>query len=459
MLRLFIIPLMLLLAISEALAQVKSWSLDECIQYAKERNVDIKSKRLDIETSKTNLSESKWAYAPSLSANNSYNVSQGRVLDPTTYEFIENQTVGGNSTSVSASMVLFDGLRNLNTVKREKLNLNSAILGVEKAENDLMLNVTAYYLEILLAKENIANYEQVEESLTTQRDNVAKMVEVGKVTTADLLQVESQLADAKTNLLTAKNQLYIAKLNICQLLEIEDYMSFETAEADSMLATPLVSLHSVDDILQSAESLPELESARLAIDIKKRDLNIARSQYYPSISLSASYGSSYSSVRQKSFQNPDGTFKYEAYSFAEQYKDNLNGYLSVGISIPIFNRFSTLKSVQRTKIAIHQAEYSLHSMEKQVNKEVNQAYIDMNIAWEKYNSTRLYLTSSAEAVRQIEKKYSVGVATIVDYNTAMNNYIDASSKHSQAKYEYIFKTRIIQFYMSYLKQNSRFKYN
>lgn len=449
MLRLFILSTIILFASFNSYSQIKRWSLDECIKYAKENNVDVKSKRLEIEISKTNLSESKWAYAPIISVNNSYNISQGRVLDPTTYEFIENQTVGGNNTSVSASMNLFNGLRNLNTIKREKMNLNSAILGVEKAENDLMLNVTAYFLEVLLAEESINNYEQVVLSLTTQRDNIVKKVKVGKVTTADLLQVESQLANEKTSLLTVKNQLYIAKLNICQLLDLDEYMSFETISIDSVLLAPMELSYNVNVILQSAESLPELESARLAVDIKKRDLSITRSQYYPSISLSASYGSSYSSVRQKSFQNPDGTFKYEAYLFAEQYRDNLNGYLSLGISIPIFNRLSTRKSVQRNRIAISQAEYSLKSMEKQVSKEVNQAYIDMNIAWEKYNSTDSYLASSSEAVRQIERKYNVGAATIVDYNTAMNNYIDASSKHYQAKYEYIFKTRIIKFYMEY----------
>lgn len=212
MLRLFILSTIILFASFNSYSQIKRWSLDECIKYAKENNVDVKSKRLEIEISKTNLSESKWAYAPSISVNNSYNISQGRVLDPTTYEFIENQTVGGNNTSVSASMNLFNGLRNLNTIKREKMNLNSAILGVEKAENDLMLNVTAYFLEVLLAEENINNYEQVVLSLTTQRDNIVKKVKVGKVTTADLLQVESQLANEKTSLLTVKNQLYIAKL-------------------------------------------------------------------------------------------------------------------------------------------------------------------------------------------------------------------------------------------------------
>lgn len=424
------------------------WSLDECIQYTQKNNVDIQKKRLEIENSKINLSESKWSYAPSVYANNSYNISQGRVLDPTTYEFIENQIVQGNNTSISASMDIFKGLKLVNTVKKNKLQLQHTILEAKSLENDLMFNVTAYYLDVLLANENITNCEQVLLSLNTQRNNIAKIVEVGKVTTADLFQIESQLADAETNLLTAKNQLYIAKLKICQLMDIDDYMSFETTSVDSVLINPNT-LPQINTVLYNVNFLPELEAARIMIDIRKKDLNITKSSYYPSISLSASYGSSYSNVRQKGYVNPDGSLKYSVYPFAEQYRDNFNGYIAVGISIPIFNKFSTHKNVQRGKIAIKQAELSLKSMEKQINKDVNQVYIDMSISWQKYNSTKMYLKSSTEALRQIEKKYNLGAATIVDYNAAIDNYINALSKHSQAKYEYIFKTRIINFYMGF----------
>lgn len=435
-LSLFLMPYM-------AYAQTKEWSLEECISYAKEHNIDIKSKQLEIENSKINLSEAKWAFSPTVSVSNSYSVSQGRALDPTTYEFVDDQSVSGNSTSVSASLTLFDGLNTINSVKQNKLSLTSSLYSLEKAENDLMLNITAYYLEILLAGENIQNTKQIVNSLEIQLDNTKRMVDLGKVTIADQLQIESQLADASTNLLSANNQLFIAKLNLCQLLEIEDYASFEVSAEES---NPQVPNADIATILDNSHSLPELKIAELNIDIAKQDLNIVRSAYYPTVSMSVYYGSSYSSAREKVLLNDDGTYRYEAYPLSEQYTDNLNSYISIGVSIPIFNQMYTRKSVQRSKIAIQQAEYSEQAIRKQVVKEVNQAYIDMYSAWDKYSSTMIYLNSATEALEQIEMKYNIGASSVVDYNTAVNTYIDASTKQISAKYEYIFKTNIIRFY-------------
>lgn len=139
----------------------RRWTLDECIAYAQEHNIEIKTQELTAESKRITFSESKWAYAPDVSVSNGYNVSSGRVLDPTTYSFVENQTVQGNSTSVSAGITLLGGLKNMHALKRARLDLRSSLLGVEKTRNDVMLNVTAYYLEILCAGENIRNAEQI----------------------------------------------------------------------------------------------------------------------------------------------------------------------------------------------------------------------------------------------------------------------------------------------------------
>lgn len=292
--------------------------------------------------------------------------------------------MNGTSTSVGASVTLFNGMRNLHNLERSRLDLRAALLGVEKARNDIRLNITAYYLEILCAEENIRNAEQTVETLKIQEEKTRKSVEMGKVTSADLLQIRSQLANAENTLLSARNSYDIARLNICQLLEIEDYTTFHTvAPSDNILGNTPMPV-STDALLASAQQLPEVESARLGIDIARRDLRIARSSYYPTLSLSAGYGSSYSDARQKMFMNPDGTYRYEAYPFAEQYKDNASSYISVSLNVPIFGRLTTRHNVQRQKIAVRQAEYALRTTEKQVNKEATQALIDSRTAWDKY---------------------------------------------------------------------------
>lgn len=160
---------------------------------------------------------------------------------------------------------------------------------------------------------------------------------------------------------------------------------------------------STDALLASAQQLPEVESARLGIDIARRDLRIARSSYYPTLSLSAGYGSSYSDARQKMFMNPDGTYRYEAYPLAEQYKDNASSYISVSLNVPIFGRLTTRHNVQRQKIAVRQAEYALRTTEKQVNKEATQALIDSRTAWDKYLSSQKYVASAEEAAGKWSK--------------------------------------------------------
>lgn len=426
----------------------RKWTLDECIAYALEHNIEIKSQELTTETKRVTFSESKWAYAPSISASNSYNLSTGRVLDPTTYDFIENQTVQGNNTSLSAGITLFSGMGNLHGLKRAKLDLQSALLGVEKTKNDVTLNVTARYLEILCAGENIRNTEQIVSTLKIQEEKTAKQVKAGKVTMADLLQIQSQLAEAGNNVLTARNTYDIARLDLCQLLEIDDYSSFETTKPEESLPDIASQPQDIGEIMDAAWALPQMKIAALDIDMARRDIRIAQAAYYPSVSLSAAYGSSYSDARRKALQNPDGTYRYDAYPFFEQYKDNANSYISLSLNVPIFGGFQTRKAVRRAKIAVHQAEYALRTMEKQVTKEVNQAWIDMRTSWEKYLSSQKYVATAVEAVRQVGRKYDVGVATVVDYNTAMDNLVKANAQFLQAKYEYIFKTRIIRFYQT-----------
>lgn len=428
-------------------AQPKRWTLDECIAYAYEHNIEIKTQELTAEEKGIALAESKWGYAPDVSVSNSYSLSTGRVLDPTTYDFIENQTVGGNNTSVGANLTVFNGLKNLYSLKRAKLDLRSSLLAIEKTRNDVRLNVTAYYLEVLGAGETIRDAEQVVAELKVQEEKTARKVEARKVTTADLLQIQSQLADAENEVLTARNAYDIARLNLCQLLEIADYATFLTAALDTAELSQLGIEGDSDAVLGAAQSLPEVEAARVGIDLAHRDLQIARTAYYPTLSLSVGYGSSYSDARQKAFQNQDGTYRYEAYPFFDQYKDNASSYVSLSLNIPIFGKLSARKNVQRQKLAVKQAEYTLRTTEKQVTKEVVQALIDARTAWAKYLGAQKYVASAEEAARQVARKYDLGAATVTDYNTALSAQVKARSQLIRAKYEYLFKTKILTYYL------------
>ena len=198
--------------------------------------------------------------------------------------------------------------------------------------------------------------------------------------------------------------------------------------------------------LETVRDLPELEIARMEIAIAQKDLQITRSAYYPTLSLSAGYGSSYSDARHKLFQNADGTYQYEAYPYFDQFRDNASSYISLSLNIPLFNKFTTRRNVQRQKLALQQTRYALQVAEKQMVKEITEVAIETNTAWEKYLGAQKHVASAEEAARQVERKYDLGVATVTDYNAAVSAVRKARSQLIVAKYEYLFKRKIVQYY-------------
>lgn len=427
-------------------AQTKCWTLDECIAYAYEHNIDIKAKELSARQKEISVSEQRWNYAPSISASNSSSISNGRVLDPTTYDYVENEIVGGNSSSINANINLFNGLRNHHNVKRAKLDLQSALFSIEQIRNDLRLNITAYFLEILYAEENIHIAEQIVTELETQIEKTEKKIEVKKATIADLLQIQSQIADANNDILMAKQAYDIARLNLCQLLEIEDYSSF-CVSASQQFNNGNIDIYTSEATLFAAlHTRPEIKAAETNIAIAQQDLKIAKASFYPTISMTVGYGSSFSDARYKMFQNIDGTYKQEIYPFLEQYKDNANSYVSVSLNFPIFNRLTARKNVQRQKIAVQQAEYALQQTRKQVSKEITQALIDVKAAYAKYIGAIQAVDYANEATRQITLKYEIGVSSVTDYNAVIRAQHQAQSRLSQTKYEYFFRCKILEYY-------------
>lgn len=424
----------------------KCWTLEECIRYALENNIELKSERLSVEESKISLSDSKWAFAPNVSASTSYNLSIGRVLDETTYEFVTNQMMESSSSSVSASILLFDGLKSLRQLQYSKLNKEAAALKYKKAENDLYLNITAYFLETLCAQENIKNCTSIVESLKEQEELVSVKVNHGKVTVADLLQIQSKLADAENTLLSAEHSYDLSRMNLCQLLEIKDYISF----IPSVVNTDSIEFYHYNhiDILGGIDYLPEIALAKKNIELSKKSMQISKAQYYPTLSLSLGYGSSFSNARQKVLQNEDGSYLYNSYPFWEQYKDNASQYILLGLSIPLFTN-SSINSVRKAKLELKRNEYAFYTAKKQAEKEITQAMMDADTAWKKFQGSKKYLASAQEAKRQITLKFEAGAVGVTEYNNVVSSLVQAQTQYLSAKYEYMFKTKVLNFYQKH----------
>ena len=426
--------IMALLAAGMICAQTppKVWTLEGCIGYALEHNIEIKRQELGVDDSEIGLSESRWDYAPSLSAGASYSISSGRVLDQTTYEFIENNVVGSSSASVSGSVQVFSGMRRHYAFKKAKASLKASLADLESVRTDVELNVTAAYLQILCDQENLASAREMASMLESQMEKIQTMVELGRVTEADLLQIKSQHYAALNDVAAAEGQCRLSKMELCQLLEIQDWDNFtvEPIEDDDYEGMNL--FPRTDSI--SVESRPEYRSAEAGVEVARRNLQMARSSYYPTLSLSAGYGTSYSGARQKAVQNPDGTYRYEAYPFFRQYLDNGSSYLSLSLNIPIFSGMSTRNSVRRAKNASLDAQYALKTVRKQLSREYEQALIEYQTSCRQYEAAREQLAYAEEAARMMTEKYNLGKIDFTSWNTAMAELAKAKYGLSNTTY-------------------------
>ena len=410
----------------------KVWTLDECVGYALEHNIEIKRQELGVSNSEIGLSESRWDYAPSLSAGSSYSISSGRVLDQTTYEFIENNVVGSSSASVSGSVQVFSGMRRHYALKKAKASMKVSLADLESVRQDVELNVTATYLQILCDQENLASAREMASMLGSQMEKIQTMVDLGRVTEADLIQIRSQYYAALNDVAAAEGQCRLSRMELCQLLEIQDWENFaiepmEVNDYDGMRLFP-----SMDSI--SVESRPEYRSAEAGVEVARRNLLIARSSYYPTLSLSAGYGTSYSGARQKAVQNPDGTYRYDAYPFFRQYLDNGSSYLSLSLNIPLFSGMSTKNSIRRAKNASIDAQYALQSVRKQLSREYEQALIEYQTSYRQYETAREQLAYAEEAARMMTEKFNLGKIDFASWNTAMTELAKAKCGLTNSAY-------------------------
>lgn len=414
------------------------YSLSDCIRLAMERNPVVMQGQNTADAAKLAVKGAANEYIPTVSISNQHNLSIGRVLDPTTYEFVTNKTVYDMSTAVGGSMTLFSGLNRLHNIKKAKLNLQSALLEMEKSRNDLTLNVTALFMNLVLDKETIAVCENKIEMLRKQEDQIQKRIEFKVATDGDLLSIQADITNALVELATAERNLDIDKISMCEQLDIEDWKGFDIAADYQEYDAIQPRLWNEADVVSSAFMMPQIRQGKLALDIAKRDVSIASSAYFPTVNLNAGYGSTYSNARIKNTG--------ENYDFRDQLRDNVSSYVTLSLNIPILSAIGVSNSVRQKRLACSRAEYELTQTKLSLSKEVKQAIVNANTAYEKYILLATDVAKFEEALRQTEEKYKAGAATYYDYQIALGNLFQAQSQRLQTKYEYLFRTKIIEFY-------------
>jgi len=430
-------------------SQQKVWTLDECIYYAIDNNIQIKQQDLQTRFQKNSLDLSKFRLLPTLSGSASQNYTWGRALDETTYRYTENTNARSNNFYVGGSTPLFNGLQNYNTIKKYEYELLAGEQDLENIKENIALTVAMNYLQILLNKELVAATNDQLQITLQQIEKTKKLVDAGSAARGNLLQIESQAAQEELQLINTKNQLDLSYLDITQLLELKTPAGFEVVVPEIGIDTNAIISESVDEIFAVSQGArPNVKSSELKLSASEYDLKIAKGGRSPRISMNHSFNTGYSDIRQKilGLDPNDASVLYGDYPFSEQVSDNISWGLGFTLSIPIFNGWQINKNIENSKLNIQSSKYALDGAKKQLYKNIQQAYADAIAALKKYMASNKAVTSMVESFRYTEQKFNVGLVTPVDYNAAKSQLLQAQSALAQSKYEYIFKTKVLDFY-------------
>ena len=446
----FILSILLFLLLLPAVvfSQAKVWSLEECITYAIENNLQIKQQVIQTEYQKNTLDLARLKLLPTLNGSANHNYSFGRALDQTTYQYTDQQNVQSNNFYLGGSLDLYNGLQNYNSINRNKYNLLASEEDLKSIRDNIALSVALNYLQVLLNKELVTATENQLDITRQQIEKSRKLVEAGSIARGNLLQIEAQAAQEEVQLITIQNQFDISILNLTQLLELQTTAGFEILVPDIRVDTNTIISGDIDEIFQIAQqSRPEIKSSEYKLSGSEYDLKIAKGGRSPRLSLNHSFSTGYSDIREKilGIDQTSGPI-YGKYPFGEQFKDNINYGVGFSLNIPILNGWQVNKNISNSRLAIESSEFVLEGTRKQLYKNIQQAYTDAVAALKKFNASIKAVTSIEESFRYNEQKFNVGMITPVDYNTAKTQLLNAQSDMAQAKYEFVFKTKVLDFY-------------
>lgn len=415
-------------------AQSKKWTLQECVNHALENNISVKQSELDLEQTEAEKLEAIGNFLPSLNANASASKNTGLSLNPTTNQ-LENTTFGSASGAINVGYTLFDGLKNVRQLQRAKLSRLAAQYRLDKMKDDIALAVANSYLQVLLNKANLEVARAQNTVTLDQLKRTNELVDAGTLPRGDLLEIKATNANEKQQIAVAENNVKISLISLAQLLLIKDYSTFDIAENDYEIIDGGIADKEVSEIIASAkQTRAEVKIAEKNVELAKKDLQISRGNYYPTLSAFFGYNTRYA---DNDPLNRD---------FVEQlYLNDGIGY-GLQLNIPILNGFSARANVKRNKINLKNTKYQLEQAELDLESNVYQAYVDANGALKAYEAAKVALESQELAYQYAKDRYDVGLTNAFDFSQSKVRFDNARIEVNRAKFDYIFKLKVLELY-------------
>jgi len=441
----FVLALLLGLGFS-ANAQTKQWTLEECIRYALDNNISIKLSELDLKNAAIDKKDAFGNYLPTVNGSASHSWNIGLNVNPVT-NIASTQTTQYTSLGVNAGVDIFKGLQNQNIYRRTKLAIIASQYQLVKMQEDISLNVANAFLEILFNKENL---KVKQEQLTIDEKRYSRseeMVNAGTIPRGDLFDLKATVATDKQAIIIAENSLLISKLSLAQLLQLKEFTDFDVIDDTNLQdENNIMSQNPVDVYNKAKEIRTELKIAQTNLEISQRNVIIAKGAYQPTLTGFYSFGTS-ASYSDRITTDINGNLIYRGPDpVLTQFTDNKGHNFGFQLSVPIFNGFATKNNVERNKVTLERSKIDLEQKTLDLQRNVYTAFTDAKGALNAYESSVVTLEARQQAYNFSKEKFDVGLMNSFDFTQAQTLLTNAQSDILRAKYDYIFKIKILEFY-------------
>lgn len=412
--------------------------LKSCIEIALENNLSLKRSQINQALSEATLLQSQGQRLPSLSAGASSGYRWGRSINPVTNLF-ETNRIGNVNLSANSNMTLFAGQQITNNIKQAKTEIEISQLNVRTTENNITLNVINLFINVIFAEEQLKISKTQMASTREQLGNTTKLVDAGSLPIANKLDLQAQNATNELEVLNAENTLRGAKLNLLQALQLPFDPNFEVIAPDLSVDEIYISGQSVDEIYNySSEILPQIKAAELGIESAEYGVRAAKGAFYPTLGIGANLFSNYVDRTVPGFDRP---------TFITQIENNLSQAANVSLSIPIFSNFRNKTGVQRARLQKNLSEINSLEVKNQLRQDIEVAFTNAIASDQAYRSSLTRVAALEESFRIAKQRFDAGAINFADYQLAQNNLFNAQADLITAKYTYIFRVKVLDFYL------------
>ncbi len=415
-------------------AQAKKWTLQECVQHALENNISVKQSELDVASTEIEKLDAIGNFLPSLNLSASVSQNTGLGFDPTTGN-PANVTFLSASGGASIGYTLFDGLRNVRELQRADLSKLASQYRLDKMKDDISLFVANGFLQVLLNKANLEVIQSQNAVTLEQINRTNELVDAGVIPRGDLLEIQATDANEKQRIAVAENAVTISKISLAQLLLIKDFENFDVVDEGYEVVDSGIMLKPVSEVINTAqENRSEVKIAEQNVALAEKDLQLSRGVYYPTLSAFFGYDTRYS--------DNDALQR----TLTDQLWQNDGVGYGLSLNVPVLNGFSARNNVKRSKISVERTKYQLEQAKLDLESSIYQAYVDAKGALKAYEAAESALESQNLAYQYAKDRYDVGRTNAFDFSQSKLRYDNARIEVNRSKYDYIFKTKVLELY-------------